>query len=595
MSTEGEKSRRFWRVIFLGILLVIYVALTSCVSSSVGAAPDSSAPETGPITVKITNTNPEVKTAIARVVETNETDSLDQNKLSLSSCLSGQRISIWAPGYYIFTFTCNGTSPVEYPIALEALNAVDNPNYAWIDADARFNSILHCSRCHSGQSPSLNEYSEWLLDGHSRSLASHYFWSTYMGSDLYGSPGQTTRWGISQDGSRIRLPPDPMQPDYGPGYQLDYPNESGNCAFCHAPAAVGATQQGVNLNPLISSSFGNRVNVATEGVTCDVCHKVIGVSLDKQGLPFVERPGILSFSLVRPAGGFQFIAGPWSHLANSTSDFKRTCAPVFSESEFCAPCHYGKFSGVEIYASYKEWLDSPYSQPDQNFRSCQDCHMASPEPIGSTVPSQRGACSESNLTFRDFSHNMMDYGPEDPNNPLSRTIPRMVKKAGTVTIEQIVLAEGQVTFTVKVLNTGAGHKFPTDSPLRHLILLVEVRDANGTPLTQVSGPVIPRVGDVEFAGYPGEIYANLLKDRDTSTIPTIAYWNPVEPAWQGSDTRLVPAVPRYSTYSFARPVSGSFEITARLIYRNAFSDIADNKLWTPTDIEAAAVTVPIVP
>ncbi|HEY3473387.1 MAG TPA: hypothetical protein VGK56_02190, partial [Anaerolineales bacterium] len=186
MSTEGEKSRKFWRAIFLGILLVFSVALTSCVSSTAGAAPDSSAPETGPITVKITNANPAVKTAIARVVESTETDTLDQGKLSFSICLQGQRISVWAPGYYVATLTCNGSSPIEYPISLEPLNAADNPTYLWIGADAHTGSIQPCANCHTNPSLGLNEYAEWNQDGHARAFASPYFWTTYLGTNTNG-------------------------------------------------------------------------------------------------------------------------------------------------------------------------------------------------------------------------------------------------------------------------------------------------------------------------------------------------------------------------------------------------------------------------
>ena len=109
--------------------------------------------------------------------------------------------------------------------------------------------------------------------------------------------------------------------------------------------------------------------------------------------------------------------------------------------------------------------------------------------------------------------------------------------------------------------------------------------------------MIPKVGDSDYVGYPGQIYANLLKDKDTNLIPTIAYWNPVDPAWQNADTRLVPGLPVRSEYSFAAPSNGSFVITARLIYRNAFYDIAIKKKWAilDLDIEAAKVSVPIVP
>jgi nitrate/TMAO reductase-like tetraheme cytochrome c subunit len=596
VSVAGVNSKYLWRVMYLNILLVVSFAFSSCIPPAPASAAKTnnpSAPETGPVIVKIINTNPAIKTVLARILETRESDTLDQNKLAFSACLNSQHISVWAPGYYIDNIACNGSSPAEYQIQLEPLNAADDPNYAWIDADLRSTPTFNCAGCHSNPSLGLDEYTEWNMDAHSKAFVTPYFWTTYMGIDLNGNPGQQTRWGVSGTGGKLRLPPDPMQPDYGPGYQLDYPNESGNCAFCHAPAAISATQQGTNLTSLISGSWGNRVNVATEGVTCDVCHKAIDLFLDDHQLPYVERPGILSFSFVRPTPGLQFISGPGAHLAISNLNVKRTCAPIFSESKFCAACHYGKFSGIEVYASYKEWLDSSYSQPNQNYRSCQDCHMPSPEPIGNTLPSERSACSEPNQKFRDFNHNMMKYGP-DPDNTL-RTIPLIIKEAATIAIDKIVLGGGQVTFGVTVVNSGAGHKFPTDSPLRHLILLVEVTDMNNNSLTQVGGPMIPKVGDSDYVGYPGQIYANLLKDKDTNLIPTIAYWNPVDPAWQNADTRLAPGVTVRSDYSFAAPSNGSFVITARLIYRNAFSDIANKKKWPIMDIEAAKVSVPIVP
>jgi hypothetical protein len=437
----------------------------------------------------------------------------------------------------------------------------------------------------------LNEHAEWDLDGHSRIFVDRYFWTTYMGTDIDGNPGQQAVWSIAPDGRRLRLPPDQTKPVFGPGYKSDYPNENGNCVFCHVPTAVNAIQQGANLAALTNGFAGYRANVITEGVTCDVCHKVTGVLLDNSKLPYEDRLGVQSFSFLRPSPGMQFLSGPGAHLSTFIPDFHRTCAPIFSESEFCAPCHYGTFSGVEIYASYKEWLNSSYSDKEsQNYRSCQDCHMASAEPVGNTLPIERSACSEENKKFHDFNHNMMK-NEIDPENA-SRKIPMMVKDAATVTIDQAILTEGQVTFSVTVTNSGAGHKFPTDSPLRHLILLVEVKDMNNIPLTQISGPTIPIWGARDYAGYAGEIYAHVLKDRDTNQMPSVAYWNPIEP---GSDTRLAPGQAVQKQYSFIAPSNGSAVVTAKLIYRNVFISIADQKKWPIMDIEAAKASPVTVP
>jgi hypothetical protein len=81
---------------------------------------------------------------------------------------------------------------------------------------------------------------------------------------------------------------------------------------------------------------------------------------------------------------------------------KVACSRVFSEGEFCAACHYGKFFDTVIYNSYGEWLQSDYSkkvispdgvtqQPNPKYRSCQDCHMLSQTEAANTSSEQR-AC-----------------------------------------------------------------------------------------------------------------------------------------------------------------------------------------------------------
>jgi hypothetical protein len=569
----GVKWRRLWRVMGFGILLIICAALTACDPPAISPTPPS-----GPIAIKLKNFNPKVKTAIARVAGTNKASSLYEGTLFLQECAPGDTFYVWAPGYYIKSVPCNGG--FEYEVSMDPLPPEDNPNYFWVGADTRFDSIFGCAKCHSDKLE-LNEYAEWSIDGHSKSFTSPYFWTTYLGTNIQGLSGQKTPWGFASNGSRFRMPLDPTLPDYGPGYQLDYPDESGNCAFCHAPAAVGPTRQEVNLAHLIRNSWGYPVNVASEGVNCDVCHKVVGVSLDEQGLPYADRPGILSFSFLRPNSGSQFIAGPWSHLEASKDGVKWTCASIYSESEFCAPCHYAEFSGVEIYGSYKEWLDSPYSKSALNYRSCQDCHMQASEPMGATSVAARRACSPENDSFRDFSHNMMK---RDQSTRTSLLIPNSV----SVTVDASK-KEGKIDVNVSVVNTSAGHKLPTDSPLRHLILVVEAKDENGTLLTQVEGLTIPEWGGTgespqDYAGRPGVIYANLLKDRDTNEVPSVAYWNPTIPAWEGSDTRLLPGQHVLSQYSFVLQSHGDVTVTANLIYRSAFIDIARQRGWTVEDV-----------
>ena len=568
MSSLKIGSNRFWRVIYLSLPVVFGCLLSACEPSAKAATIEPPPEILVPITVT-SNSGLQITTAIAKILGTSISDSLENdNQLLLRMCFHPNQISVWAPGHYIKTVLCDGrTTP--YDVRLEKLDN-DNTNYSW-------NSAQTCSGCHS-ESQGRMEYSEWTYDRHSRVFVDPYFWTVYMGTDIFRNHGTETSWTILPDGQKSRSPSDSK---YGPGFRLDYPNENGNCAHCHAPAAVKALERGLNLADWNNTLPGNRLNVETEGVTCDVCHKATDVLIGENRLPFAERPGILSFLFIRPSLNPLFHIGPLADLKPENSEIQSTCSQVFSESKFCAACHYGKFFDTVIYNSYGEWLESSYSNKEsRGYRSCQDCHMPSSQEVGNTLPGERAACSQANHSFRDFNHNTMARDTFD--------IPTRIKGAASIELTARI-EDGRINIAVSVQSVDVGHKFPTDSPLRHLILLVEAKDRNNMPLAQVDGAVIPLWGGVgnqpeDYAGRPGEIYANILKDKDTSQTPTIAYWNPTLPAWGGADTRLDPGMSTKSEYSFAAPSNGRATITAKLIYRYAFLDIIRQKGWPINDI-----------
>lgn len=220
-------------------------------------------------------------------------------------------------------------------------------------------------------------------------------------------------------------------------------------------------------------------------------------------------------------------------------------------------------------------------------------HQRTPE----APPSQRQACSASDSRFENFNHNVMIVA-QDADVRANREIPYMVKNAAEIRVE-FAQPPGKNTldFTVNVTNTKAGHKFPTDSPLRHLILVVRAEDRLGTPLILLGGDRIPnwagpgpatsrdyalsleRAGVKDYGGLPGKIYANLLVEEETNLSPGIAYWNETKQASPTSDTRLPPLVPDASFYSFARPDAGDVKVTVQLIYRFAFFDLMAWQEW----------------
>jgi hypothetical protein len=202
--------------------------------------------------------------------------------------------------------------------------------------------------------------------------------------------------------------------------------------------------------------------------------------------------------------------------------------------------------------------------------------------------SRRDACSETDDGFRNFSHNMMDFGWDAP---LQRNIPRMIR--GAASIEAIIDYKPEknnaVQVQVAVTSTKAGHKFPTDSPLRQLILIVEAKDQFSNLLMQMGDGRIPNWGGIQgsgrelpgitaYAGQPGKIFANLIVQTDNQIDNSLAYWDQglLTPLTNGSssvDNRLEPGRADLSSYYFALPADGEVKLTVSLFYRFAPYDL----------------------
>ncbi len=89
--------------------------------------------------------------------------------------------------------------------------------------------------------------------------------------------------------------------------------------------------------------------------------------------------------------------------------------------------------------------------------------------------------------------------------------------------------DDQIIVEVELINDQTGHHIPTDSPLRHMILLVQVTDEKGNMLEEIEGPTVPEWGGVGeyadgyFAGSPGTAYAKILMELWTEISPSSAY------------------------------------------------------------------------
>ncbi|MCX5905924.1 MAG: carboxypeptidase regulatory-like domain-containing protein, partial [Deltaproteobacteria bacterium] len=490
-----------------------------------------------------------------------ETDS--GGRFSLTGLPAGKpvHLSVWKEGYY--SALSGETAAPRNDMRLKLIRYVitDNMKYEWLSPRGKNG----CSECH----PALTEMS--LNDPHLKSTRNPRFLTMYYGTDRDGNKSPPTRYGVGGgiwQNSKVPRTPDPAKPYYGPGYLLDFPGTKGDCTACHIPGASIP----YNVDPVKAKGAD------LHGVHCDFCHKVNDVKVHSQsGLPNRHRPGVHSMEIRRPFGNdterSQFFFGTFEDVNAPAND---AYLPLLKESRFCASCHFGVFWDTVVYNSYGEWLKSPYADPKSGkAKTCQECHMPSPT-LYKGKP----------LTNIALGKGGIERDPAAIHNHNMTVDAELLKNSLTMTASAKI-EDGRVVVNVGLLNDKTGHHVPSDSPLRHVILIVDAKDPGGKPLERMEGPVLPEWcgqgnrAKGHYAGLPGKAYAKLLKEKWTEVSPTGAYWNHTELV---SDNRLAAFATDRSTWSFSAPQSGKAVVTVKLLYRRAFIQLMEQKKWDVPDI-----------
>ena len=530
-----------------------------------------------------------VADAIVQIQATeNTTKTADDGSFSLTG-IEGTTpivVSAWSAGHYVGWQVIDPsaedfTGGDDITIFLNNLPTRDNNEYDWYVEDGVKGSAA-CGMCH-------REYPEWQADAHSQAATNVRFMSVYTGTNAQGDPGQVVEF----DSEGIPRPPNPDEPYYGAGFRLDNYNRAGNCATCHTPAASKAPNKqncawsGCHTDLTVERSNGViDVNsypmspTAIEGITCEFCHKIGEVYIDREtNIPYPDLPGILSYRLYRPLDDSQQVF--FGTLVDVTR--QDSYLPLISTSEFCAGCHYGVFGGVvgmqrvadgtEIYTSYSEWQASPYNDPETG-TTCQGCHM----PISSEnwfVSPEKGGITRDYLPL----HNHTMRGIEDVD---------FMQNA--VTMETLAERVGeQIEVEVSITNDNTGHHIPTDVPIRSMMLVIEVLDDEGTVLDLIEGSVNPDYAG-EYSGVAGKTFAKVLKDEWTGESPTVAFWRPVTIA---EDTRIPALATDTTNYSFTAPEGKDVTVHVSLIFRRAFDELMQQKGWGDADILMEQETIQI--
>jgi len=291
------------------------------------------------------------------------------------------------------------------------------------------------------------------------------------------------------------------------------------CVWCHAPTA------------LTTGDWELQAPISRDGITCDFCHTVESVVLDKDDNPFVLVPGNVKF-------------GPYEYA--KSVGHETSYSPLHRASPLlCASCHeYTNARGVAVLSNYSEWKAGPY--PARGV-SCQDCHMA-------LVPGATAKDSVKGDTLRVVNLHRLVGG--SARGQLDRGL--------DLKIESVTRAGGTASVLVTVKNVAAGHAVPGGLSTKSLILAIGTQSRDG-----------------RFEHRQERVYRRDLKDAQGQVIKGVAGLF-LQAASVGLDNRIKPLETRSERFEVPIP-EGSIAISARLEYRDASDPSAEPSVLLITE------------
>jgi len=283
------------------------------------------------------------------------------------------------------------------------------------------------------------------------------------------------------------------------------PEARRGCVWCHSPTT------------LVTGDVALETPLSREGITCDFCHTVAEVDLDREGHPFTLDPGDIK------RGPFEYAESVGHRTAYS---------PLHRASPLlCASCHeFTSPAGAAVLTTYSDWKAGPY--PARGV-PCQDCHMA-PIP-GSTV--REGLADRSLRVI-----NLHRVVGGSSRSQLARGL--------DLVIEPLKRSGGSAEVVVVVGNVAAGHPVPGGLATKSLVLTVGVEAPDGS---------LQHVQE--------RVYRRELKDARGQVIRNVEDLY-LRAASVGRDNRIKPLERRRERFTLPLP-AGARAVVARLDYRDA--------------------------
>jgi mono/diheme cytochrome c family protein len=363
--------------------------------------------------------------------------------------------------------------------------------------------------------------------------------------------------------------------------------DPGLCAACHAPQAALDGQ---------STPLSEVRGTALRGNHCDLCHKI-------HHIDDLEAPGAHgSLALRRPSPERTSVPGAIKRIFGTLADVDYRLMgpsyhPFFGTSALCAGCHqYTTPSGIPARHTYREW--ARWAGEQEEHRSCQSCHMRTGESREGKRPANR-ICINALRRPPEQIHHHGFVGRE--------------RTYEAVDVSAVARREGQnVIVTTKISTHDVGHKIPTGSSGKHLLVVIHAVGKKSRIYERVDGPQVPdhaggdpdlsgldtaglykRLENGDYAGFAGREFALVLADAEGNTH--VPFWRAARVV---ENTRLLPDSKVEVRHAFRIPAGEQAVIRVELYHRLRFkaTDVAGDVKGTgarPLDLLVAAATVAV--
>jgi hypothetical protein len=400
-------------------------------------------------------------------------------------------------------------------IELERLDLKDHPSYRWQHPapSADPNDLMACGTCHKWH------FDQWQGSRHARSADNGH---------------------VVYERERM-LQVAPEAPD--------------DCRGCHQPGDAAQRPGG----------GWSRWSVRASN-HCDLCHKVHHVK-------DVRESGVFgSLALARPdprgtsrPGGIHQVFGAAPDVTNAFMG--ASWNPLFATSHLCAGCHQGggrwREGALPKVDTFEEWRSWAAQEPEGRARSCQDCHM----PAGTTG-------SDEGKPIDQMAWDCLHRSPQAVHGHAFEGS-RPVFAAAALDVKVVKRREGaRLTAEVSVTNVGAGHRIPTGTWTKHVVVGVWARQGerwlqqvDGDRALTVAGPL---PGEPLAAGDWRNPGGFVLGVRDAGELSAALRQPDVWLAWKADevvDERLEPGATRTARCTFV--TSGDVEptVVVRVVHR----------------------------